>query len=70
MAELTRREFEVYMLAVTTATPERELAQELGIMCSTVTKHLQGIYDAMGVSNRLELMSQYWYRELHPAETA
>lgn len=63
---LTPRQFEVYMLAVNTAAEPDEMAQELGISGDCVSHHLSAIYAVMGVNTRLELMAQYWHREMHP----
>lgn len=63
---LTRREFEVYMLIVERAWSDKRIAESLGISDVTVNIHLNHIMDKLGMSSRLELLSQYHRREQHP----
>ena len=65
---LTRTQFKIYMLIVTRAMGERDIATMLNAKLSSVKRRTKEIFDVMGVSSRLELLIQYWYRELHPQE--
>ena len=65
---LTRTEFCIYMLTVTRAKSGKSIAKILNKPVPTVKTHLYRIYTKMGVNSSLELLTQYWYRELHPQE--
>lgn len=56
-SSLTRRETEVLEHLVRGAC-NKEIAQALGIMESTIKSHLQTVYSKMGVRGRLELVLQ------------
>jgi DNA-binding CsgD family transcriptional regulator len=64
---LTPTEFKIYIATVTQAKGGVALAQEFKRNVYTVKHHLKKIYVKMGVSTSLELLVQYWYRELHPS---
>jgi two-component system nitrate/nitrite response regulator NarL len=51
---LTRRELQV-IAKVVSGWPNKEIAREFSISENTVKHHLSNIFDALGVSNRLEL---------------
>jgi len=65
LCDITPRQFEVYLLLVTTAIEGPELAKRLGISHPTLKVHTSRIFDLLGVDSRLELMTQYHYREQH-----
>lgn len=52
---LTRREAEVLLLART--LPSTGIGERLGISTRTVEKHLQHVYEKLGVSNRTEALA-------------
>jgi DNA-binding NarL/FixJ family response regulator len=63
---ITPRQFEVYLVLVSTALPVRHVGLNLGMSHHTVNTHIQALFDLLGVSSRLELAMQYHSRELHP----
>lgn len=63
LEHITPRQFEIYMLLVTTATEPAELAKKLGITLPTLKKHTADIFDLLGMDSRIGLMTQYHYRE-------
>ena len=65
---LTDIQFKIYMMIVMQAMDGRTIAEELHCSRSFVSRHTRKIFDIMGVGNRLELLTQYWHRELHPQE--
>jgi len=54
------------MLLVSTATPEFEIAENLGISYTAMKVRAHQIFKHFGVTSRLELMVQYHSREINP----
>lgn len=63
---ISPRQFATYMLLVETADEPRDIALKLGISRDALSERMKSLYDMFGVSTRLELMTQYHYREQHP----
>lgn len=63
MPNLSRREFEVYMLVVENAMAHQEIGKQLHIQPQTARIHLKNIYRKMQVRSSTELLVQYHKRE-------
>ena len=57
--DLTRREIEVLRL-LRTGAADKEIARDLGISRSTVSKHVENILKKMKVTNRTAAASLSW----------
>jgi DNA-binding CsgD family transcriptional regulator len=58
LGALTPQEQKVFELA-TNGAPDAEIAAALGVTPRTVSAHLQGIYEKLGVGSRNELLAEY-----------
>lgn len=62
---VSRKQFEIYMLLVTTAMPESDISKQVRLSRWTVSEYASRWFDIMGCDSRLALMMQHQYRELH-----
>lgn len=64
MPNLSRREFEVYMMIVESAMTPSDIARQLGLSVGTVRwNYVPGCLRKMKVNTMLELLVQYHKRE-------
>lgn len=66
--QLTCREFEIVQL-IRQGVKYKEIADKLFISERTVTKHVQNVYEKIGVNNKVELIHKLEQRHLNPSAT-
>ena len=60
---ISRPQFETYMLLVETALPMDVVAKKLGLSVDGANDRQRKLFELLGVSSRLALMTQYHHRE-------